>query len=203
MLSPTAEKNIIQSGYSAVVGIDEAGRGAWAGPVAVGYYVFTANQAEIDGIKDSKQLSPRRRAEQSALLEPHGGVVYKSAIEIDSLGITNAISTAIFDIFELVHNKFTPQNVYFLIDGRFAAKFPTPHQQIIKGDTTHYSIAAASILAKHGRDSQMLQLHEQYPHYGFNKHKGYGTKLHSQMIENMGITPQHRTSFAPMLHYSV
>lgn len=199
MLIPVLEKSLIQDGYTVVVGIDEAGRGAWAGPVAVGYYAYTVGIEEFKGINDSKKLSPKSRAEKYQDLLLHGGVIYQEAERIDKLGIGVAITDAIFEIIYKFTQSYGRANVFFLIDGHFAVEFPAKYSFITKGDSKHYSIAAASILAKHGRDSLMLDMHERYPDYSFDKHKGYGTALHKKALEILGPLKQiHRYSFSPI-----
>ncbi len=199
MLVPKYENKLLESGFEVVVGVDEAGRGAWAGPVAVGYYAYQLGQVHFSGINDSKKLSPRRRAEKYDLLIPHGGVIYQPAVEIDRIGIGVAITDAIFQILTNFSSQYGRKKVYFLIDGQFATNLHGEYELVPKGDGLYYCIAAASILAKHGRDSLMLKLHTQYPDYGFDKHKGYGTALHKKKIAESGpLTGNHRYSFEPI-----
>lgn len=198
MLVPELENELLNSDFDAVIGIDEAGRGAWAGPVAVGYYIFRKDLEVFEGVNDSKKLSPRRRAEKYDLLIPHGGVEYPTPQQIDRVGIGGAITDAIFAVMHKSGQDFPNQRIHFLIDGYFACEFEVPHTFVTKGDSKHYSIAAASILAKHGRDTIMQNLHQKHPQYGFDKHKGYGTAVHKQSLLEHGASPQHRYSYAPV-----
>lgn len=194
MLKPEFELQVLREGkYHRIVGIDEVGRGCLAGPVAVGAYVFNADSAFIEGIKDSKMLLAPMRAKlyKSLWDESVHAVEYGSVDEINSIGLGKLLHQLIFRHI----SRYDDSKTLFLIDGRFAVNFGLNSKQIIKGDFNFYSIAAASIIAKVQRDSLMKELDILYPGYGFGRHKGYGTKQHRQAIENLGICKEHRANF--------
>ncbi|MBT6301076.1 MAG: ribonuclease HII [Candidatus Jacksonbacteria bacterium] len=191
------EQNLLQKGYKAIVGVDEAGRGAWAGPLYAGAVVIAPENAEhfID-VTDSKKLSAQKREELFAIITKNStawAVGFVTAEEIDTLGLTKANQTACERaIAGLSH---TPD--YALLDGRLEVS-QIPFESIVKGDSLSFSIAAASILAKVSRDHEMLNYHLQYPEYCFNEHVGYGTKKHQQALAQHGVLPIHRKSYAPI-----
>lgn len=191
------EQNLLQKGYKAIVGVDEAGRGAWAGPLYAGAVVIAPENAEhfID-VTDSKKLSAQKREELFAIITKNStawAVGFVTAEEIDTLGLTKANQTACERaIAGLSH---TPD--YALLDGRLEVS-QIPFESIVKGDSLSFSIAAASILAKVSRDHEMLNYHLQYPEYCFNEHVGYGTKKHQEALAQHGVLPIHRKSYAPI-----
>jgi ribonuclease HII len=195
-LSPKQELNILNEGiYSRIVGIDEVGRGCWAGPVAVGAYIFTAQQPRLRGVMDSKVLVlPKREKVYQRLSQHEYRVSYGSVEEIDSKGISKVIESLIANFVEEFHDGQT----LFLIDGQFRRNFGSHSRKIIDGDAHYYSIAAASILAKVERDNLMVELSNQFPNYGLHKHKGYGTKEHQHAIDQFGICDIHRRSWQPI-----
>lgn len=175
-------------------GCDEAGRGCLAGPVFAAA-VILPDDYHNDAINDSKKLSPQKREQLKDTIEKDAvawAVAQISPQDIDRLNILrasiHAMNTAVKNL------SVVPQML--LIDGnRFTSETGIPYRCIVKGDATYLSIAAASILAKTYRDQYMLQLHEQFPCYGWDKNKGYPTKDHYEAIERHGITPYHRKSF--------
>lgn len=189
----------------AVAGIDEAGRGPWAGPVVAGAVVFLNRNVDpylLRSLNDSKKLSAKKRAELYALIEQEAqkghiayGIGQASAEEIDDVNILQATFMAMRRAFEQL-----PCSVECaLIDGnRTPSAFPCPTRTIIQGDAKSMSVAAASIMAKVYRDRLMTQLAQQYPGYGFEKNAGYGTKDHIAGLDKLGITPQHRKSYRPI-----
>lgn len=183
-----------ERGCLVVAGVDEAGRGPLAGPVVAAAIVLPLG-FELEGLNDSKKLSAKKREALFPFLArlPHG-IGVASAQEIDALNILRATHLAMRRAVEAlpVHADFC------LIDGLPVPLFPYPSLSIVKGDSKCLSIAAASILAKVTRDRLMLELDARYPEYGFAKHQGYGTKLHLEMLNNYGPTPEHRRSFAPV-----
>ena len=189
------EEKILSSGkYSNIVGIDEAGRGAWAGPVSVGYYIYTENTQIIDNITDSKLLSHIKRVEILNKFKPSEyGVLFGEPFLIDTIGIGKAIEKLVLDIIA----KF-PSDTFFLIDGQFSQNFGSNTLKINKGDVKHYSIAAASIGAKEERDDIMIEFGKKYPKYAFERHVGYGTKLHREALESFGVLGIHRKSYKPI-----
>jgi ribonuclease HII len=198
-LYPRYEIELLNTGrYSRIVGIDEVGRGCWAGPVAVGAYIYSTNLKTVEGVHDSKRLAASKREAAYSVLKNHNYLVKLANVsEIDSIGIGKTVEQLIRSI---VAELSTP-DTFFLVDGRFATDFGKSVEQIIHGDFLHYSIAAASILAKVERDSLMRKLDLEYPDYGFAKHKGYGTKFHSEAISKLGICSFHRKSYAPIKKY--
>ena len=206
------EQTLRQQGYQRIAGIDEAGRGALAGPV-VAAAVILPTDCQISGVTDSKQLTPKRRAELFDAIYRTAvavGVGCVSNKEIDKINILQATMGAMAQAVA----RITPAPDYVLVDGihlpeislprlhRFRSENPDlsgdseqPAKAIPKGDTLVQSIAAASIIAKVTRDRLMIELDETYPGYGFQVHKGYGTLLHRQAIAQLGPCPIHRRSF--------
>lgn len=192
------EKKLIRRGYRNIVGIDEAGRGAWAGPiVAVATRMPNVGCGMLKRkIKDSKLLSENQREKIFEALTKV--VVWSIGVvshrEIDKHGLTWANITVVKRA--LVNLKIQPD--YLLIDQINGFKHRSPHQLIIDGDKKVLSIAAASILAKVSRDRLMRKYHEQYPDYHFDRHKGYGTALHQKLLNEQGICEIHRKSYEPI-----
>ncbi len=187
-------------GVNLVAGLDEAGRGAWAGPVAAAAVILPNDidiQKELAGVRDSKQLSPECRAELAQVIKQHTAawsVGFSSNDEIDCYGIVPATRLAMQ---RALHGlKQLPRHL--LIDALFLPDIDLPQSAFIKGDQRSLSIAAASILAKHNRDEWMIDLDRDFPGYGFAEHKGYGTRLHQNALRNLGATPLHRRSFRPL-----
>lgn len=185
------EKQLNEKGYKAVCGVDEAGRGPLAGPVYAAAVILRPD-CEIDGLNDSKKLTEKKR---EALFDKviENALAYKIvAVDektIDEINILNATMLAMKKAVEAVSADFA------LIDGNKCPDLEVKSQYVIGGDAKIKSIAAASILAKVSRDRYMLELAEKYPQYQFEKHKGYGTKLHYQMLDEHGISDIHRLSF--------
>ncbi len=188
-----------------VAGIDEAGRGPWAGPVvasAVIFYTKDISPLLLNSLNDSKKLSPKKRKELYNLLKKealNGKLGYSigeaSAQEIDNFNILQATFLAMRRAVEKLPQ--TPDMA--IIDGnRIPKEFPCPTQCIIKGDSKSLSISAASIIAKVYRDRLMTELAQTYPDYGFEKNAGYGTKNHIDGLKKYGVTPEHRKSFRPI-----
>ncbi len=194
-----AIENQLQSeGFHPVAGIDEAGRGPLAGPV-VAAAVILPEGFEADDLNDSKKLSPARREKLHALITAEGsGVVWGLARvepeDIDSINILKATHRAM----ALAAQSLGVVPSMTLIDGLPVTGFPYPFRAIVKGDLKSMSIAAASILAKVDRDRIMLEYAKIYPQYGFERHKGYGTKFHLESLKNYGPCEIHRQSFAPV-----
>jgi ribonuclease HII len=189
-------------GYRHIAGLDEAGRGALAGPVVAAAVILPLDNADLEqllwGVDDSKQVPATRR---EALFE----VIVETAVAyaigtipasfIDTFGIIPATQQAMLAAL----SQLQPAPDYLLIDGRI--RLPSlnlPQQSIIRGDRASLSIAAASILAKVSRDRAMIELDRQFPQYGFGRHKGYGTAQHRQALADRGPCPQHRYTFAPL-----
>ena len=184
--------------YKFIVGIDEAGRGPLAGPVcigAVGVKIKSkkSNLKNLDGIKDSKKLSPRKREEWRKIikknLETH--YVFISHKIIDKIGISQSLKLGVQKVLE----KFSLKPDFVLMDGSLKAPKEYKQETIIKGDEKIPLISAASVIAKTARDRKMLVLHKKFPRYGLDKHKGYGTKKHYKKISKYGLCEVHRKTF--------
>ena len=197
----TLELALHKDGIAAIAGIDEAGRGAWAGPVVAAAVVLPLNnpdlESKLDGVRDSKLLSPRQRncwAGVIPVIASAVGVGMATVEEVDTLGLIPATRTAMTRAL----CELDPSPNFLLIDHILLPESPLPQTALPKGDTTVLSIAAASIIAKVTRDIFMIQLDEHYPDYGFPRHKGYGTRVHREALASIGPSPVHRRSFAPI-----
>ena len=190
------EQALLARGVAAVCGIDEAGRGPLAGPVVAACVVLDAARLP-QGLADSKKLTAAARARLAADIRrlARVGVGLASAAEIDRLNIHHATLLAMRRAFEALPG---PVPAFALVDGRFAPELPCPAEAVVKGDATVLSIAAASIIAKVTRDDILMKLHEAYPAYGFDRHKGYPTKAHLQALRAHGPCPEHRRSYRPV-----
>jgi ribonuclease HII len=188
------ERKAMRKGARLVCGIDEAGRGPWAGPVVAAAVVLDP-KCIPDGLNDSKKLSEARRA---ALFEPimasaRVGIGIAEVDRIDRDNILQATLWAMAQALDQIGGV-----ALALVDGNRAPALPCPVHTIIEGDAKSLSIAAASIIAKVTRDRIMVGHDQAYPGYGFARHKGYGTALHQEALRRHGVTPLHRTSFAPI-----
>ncbi len=181
-------------------GLDEAGRGAWAGPVAAAAVILpvnTENNEKLTGVRDSKELTPIERERLAELIREYAfsfATGLASAEEIDAIGILPATRLAMARA--LAGLAKAPD--YLLIDALFLPDLAIPQTSLIKGDQRSLSIAAASILAKTTRDALMREFDREYPHYGFARHKGYGTRVHREAIKRIGPCLIHRMSFTPL-----
>lgn len=186
-----------QRGYTCIAGIDEAGRGPLAGPVSVAAVVLPEGFEHGD-LNDSKQLTEAKREriyeELVSCEDVRWSVALIHAEEVDSINILQATYVGM----RRVALALQPQPEVVLIDGRPVPNFPIKQQALVKGDALSLSIAAASVIAKVTRDRLMLEAAGKYPQYGFEKHKGYGTKLHLAKLAEHGPCPLHRRSFAPI-----
>ena len=181
---------------SIICGVDEAGRGPIAGPVYAAAVVLDAHRP-IAGLRDSKLLSASRREGLADLIRRHSAafaVGIASVEEIDRLNILQATLLAMQRAVEGL--GMLPDEAW--IDGNRCPRLPCPARAIVQGDRLHAAISAASILAKTARDAEMHRMHERFPHYGFDRHKGYPTSEHLAMLEQFGPTEIHRRSFAPV-----
>lgn len=190
------EKRLFNEGYQAVAGVDEVGRGAWAGPL-IACAVIMPHKPRIYGVRDSKQMVPNKRYEICERLKEKAvsiGIGVVQHAEIDQIGIVQANELAMLRAIQEL--DAAPDHI--LIDAFKISNLPIPHSAIAHGDALVYSIAAASIIAKTTRDAMMEQLAEQYPAYGFETNKGYGTDAHRTSLDQHGTCPIHRISFHPM-----
>jgi ribonuclease HII len=194
------ETMLWSQGIRRVAGLDEAGRGAWAGPVAAASVILPPNFEILEilkGVRDSKELIPTRREILAAKIKESAiawAVGMSSAAEIDELGILPATRLAM----QRAIAALQEQPDHLLIDAFFLVDIDIPQTALVKGDQRSLSIAAASILAKTARDAIMRENDIKYPGYGFTAHKGYGTQLHQKSIDALGACPIHRMSFAPL-----
>lgn len=187
------ENNALSKGYKFVCGVDEAGRGPLAGPVFAAAVILPKGKI-IEGVNDSKKLSEKKREELFDKIREEAfaySIAYASEKEIDELNILNATYLAMKRAVEGLNIKAD----YALIDGNRMPPLNIEGETIVKGDAKSASIASASILAKVSRDRLMLELAEKYPQYQFEKHKGYGTKLHYEMLDKYGPSNIHRQTF--------
>lgn len=187
------EKEAISKGYNAICGVDEAGRGPLAGPVCAAAVILPADTV-IDGVNDSKKLSEKKREILFEVIKEQAlsySIAFASVEEIEEINILNATMLAMKRAVE----GLTVKADYAMIDGNRLPELEIPAQYIIKGDAKSMSIACASILAKVSRDRLCYKYAEEYPQYGFDKHKGYGTKMHRDAIIEYGPCPYHRLSF--------
>jgi len=176
-----------------ICGVDEAGRGPLAGPVCAAAVILPPN-AEIPGLNDSKKLTDKKRRELFPIIQEMAisyGIGYASHEEIDEINILQATYLAM----ERALAQLSVRPDLALIDGNRAKDFGIPVKTVVKGDSLSASIAAASVLAKVSRDDLLLKLAEEYPQYGFEIHKGYGTKAHYEALRAHGPSPVHRMTF--------
>lgn len=231
------EKKLWKQGYRFVACIDEAGRGPLAGPVVAAAVCFAPklsltkeNLASLSfpRLKDSKQLSPKRRQEIYNKVKKHlaiqWGIGIVSEKIIDKINIYQAtklaMRKAVFELEKKLKTANFPKNLhntnsryseemyytdFLILDGNMKLEnVSIPQKAIVKGDEKVFSCALASIIAKVTRDRMMIHYHKQYPQYGFDRHKGYGTKLHLQKLRRLGPCPIHRCTFSPLKNlYSV
>lgn len=179
-----------------ICGVDEAGRGPLAGPVSAAAVILDPDYPIAD-LADSKKLSERQRDRLAPIIRERAlawAVAYAGVGEIDQLNILQATLLAMRRAVVALHIQ--PQQV--LVDGLYCPQTGIPSQAIVKGDSKVAAISAASILAKTARDALMLELHEQYPRYGFADHKGYPTAAHLAALREHGVSAVHRKSFRPV-----
>ena len=194
----TIENEILDSGISPVCGVDEAGRGPLAGPVCAAAVILPRG-LEIPGLNDSKKLTEKRRDALYQTITAQAlayGIAFASVEEIEALNILGATYLAMNRAIEKL--ELTP--ALALIDGNRNSGIEIPSRCIVGGDGKCACIAAASVLAKVTRDRYMYEMAEKYPQYGFNRHKGYGTKAHYAALRAYGPSEIHRPSFLKKMH---
>ena len=192
------ENEIYDSGVSLICGVDEAGRGPLAGPVCAAAVILPRN-IEIVGLNDSKKLSEKSREklyDEICEKAMSFGIAFATVEEIEQLNILNAAMLAM----NRAIAQLEPQPELALIDGNRSSAIEINSRCVIKGDAKCADIAAASILAKVTRDRYMLEMAEKYPEYHFERHKGYGTKLHYEALREYGPCEIHRSSFLRKMH---
>ena len=192
------EEKARKQGCFFVAGVDEAGRGPLAGPVVAAALILPADIPLPEGINDSKKLTPAKRKKLFALIKENpqvrGGLGIVDAAKIDEINILNATHLAMKKAVLAIGDDVD----FCLIDGLPIKGLHVEHEAIVKGDSRSLSIAAASIIAKETRDEMMCEYAKEYPQYHFEKHKGYGTKVHNAALDEFGPCPIHRRSFAPV-----
>lgn len=175
-------------------GCDEAGRGCLCGPV-VAAAVVVSDALENEFINDSKKLNFKKRENLSAFIQQNAMDYGIATVDVDFIDTHNILRAAIHAM-HLALDQLTVRPELIIVDGNRFLPYPfVPHQCIVKGDAKYLSIASASILAKNHRDAIMLELHEEYPVYGWNKNMGYATKVHQEALRKFGPTPHHRKTF--------
>lgn len=187
------EDSFREKGYELICGVDEAGRGPLAGPVCAAAVILPWD-LEIPGLNDSKKLTDARRRELFPVIREKAlayGIAFASPQEIDEINILQATFLAM----ERALSQLSVKPDLALIDGNRSREFGLPVETVVKGDARSANIAAASILAKVTRDDYMIEQSKLYPAYGFEVHKGYGTKRHYAALEEFGPCPIHRASF--------
>lgn len=192
------EKEALAKGYKAVCGVDEAGRGPLAGPVCAAAVILPEGVV-IDGVNDSKKLSEKKRESLFDVIREQTlaySIAYATVDEIEEINILNATMLAMRRAIDGLDIKAD----YAMIDGNKIPPIDIDAECIVKGDAKSMSIACASILAKVSRDRLLYKYAEEYPMYGFDKHKGYGTAAHREAILKYGPCPYHRKSFLKKLY---
>jgi len=192
------EKEALANGYKSVCGVDEAGRGPLAGPVCAAAVILPEGVI-IDGVNDSKKLSEKKRESLFDVIREQAlsySIAYATVDEIEEINILNATMLAMRRAIDGLDIKAD----YAMIDGNKIPPIDIDAECIVKGDAKSMSIACASILAKVSRDRLLYKYAEEYPMYGFDKHKGYGTKVHREAILKYGPCPYHRKSFLKKLY---
>jgi ribonuclease HII len=195
------EMALYRQGYRLVAGLDEAGRGSWAGPVAAGAVILPLDNGRLeqalDGVRDSKELGPLERERLYDVIQAEALAVGMGMVppdQIDTLGIVPATKEAM--ALAIAQLPYPPD--FLLVDFIGLPRLDCPQKSIVHGDALSLSIAAASIVAKVSRDRFMVELDGQYPGYGFARHKGYGTPQHRAALDRLGPCPIHRFSYAPV-----
>ena len=190
------EQDLRREGFARIAGVDEAGCGPIAGPVVAAAVIFS-KRCRLAGLTDSKLVSPKQREHLFELIQKHAACVGVGVVDsrmVDRLNVLNAARSAMHAAIE----KLSPAPDLLLVDGRGLPGAVIPQRAVVRGDRKCASIAAASIIAKVTRDRIMCELDEQYPGYGFGRHKGYGTREHMARLSELGPSPVHRRSFAPV-----
>ena len=200
--APTREEEmaLLRQGYCFIAGLDEAGRGCLAGPVVAAAVILPLaddHLACFAAVRDSKQLVPHVREHLYQVIMQYAVAVGVGVGPVELIDERNILQATKYAMRCALAQLSTPPQA-LLLDALLLPDIPLPQRAIIKGDSSCLSIAAASIIAKVTRDRLMVQLHEQYPTYGFAQHKGYGTEAHLAALREYGVTPIHRRTFAPV-----
>lgn len=182
--------------HDAIAGVDEAGRGPLAGPVYAAAVIFH-HDAPIVGVADSKKLGGARREQLFEQIQAEAASWCIARAEVEEIDRLNILEATMLAMSRAVAG-LSIQPAHVLVDGNRSPGFGCPSTPVVKGDDRVAVIGAASILAKVARDRDLLKLDAEYPGYGFARHKGYGTKVHLQALQDLGPCPAHRTSFGPV-----
>ncbi len=197
MLNYDLEQELMREGYALVCGVDEAGRGPLCGPVAAAACILPVGLV-IEGLNDSKKLSEKKREELYDVI-CENAIAYSIVLgSVEEINETDILSTTLHAMREAIA-QLDPAPDFALIDGNITRGFTLPCRSVVHGDAISPSIAAASILAKVTRDRICYELHERYPQYGIDKHKGYGTKAHMDALREHGPCEIYRTKFIRFL----
>ena len=194
------ERALRRKGWLRVAGVDEVGRGAWAGPVVAAALILPDNATRLPrlhAVHDSKQLTPRQRENLFPIILEHClayAIGQADAAEIDALGIARATRLAM----RRAVDTLTPQPDALLIDAMRLPEIDLPQRAFNFADSISLSVAAASIIAKVTRDRMMIEMETRYPGYGFDRHKGYGTRIHQEALQSLGACAIHRRTFKPV-----
>jgi len=187
------EAKAVAKGYENIAGVDEAGRGPLAGPVVAAAVIFPA-KIDIVGLDDSKKLSPKKREELFPQIQAEAVAYGVAIVDREVIDKINILQASLLAMKQAVEQLQTVPDL-LLIDGNQKIDSTLDQWAVVKGDSKSLSIAAASVLAKVTRDRVMKDYHKLYPQYEFHRHKGYGTKLHRDLIEEHGPCPIHRSTF--------
>ncbi len=196
------EKSLWEKGFTNVAGVDEAGKGPWAGPVTAACVIIHSEKQVVKAVRDSKLMTKIQREKAFSRITKKSsafGIGIVGEQEIDKIGIQKAVKKAMKLALRDMTSKFKLEASYLIVDGSKTSPIRKNNiKRILRGGLYHYSISAASVLAKVTRDRIMKNLAKKYPLYGFNKHVGYGTKMHFKALRKYGASPIHRKSFAPV-----
>ncbi len=197
MMTYEIEQELARQGFTAICGVDEAGRGPLCGPVVAAACILPVG-LEIPGLNDSKKLTEKRREALFDTIRTHAVAYAVAQATVEEIDRLNILEADLLAMRRAIASLCVPAD-YALIDGNIARDFPLPARAVIHGDALSPSIAAASVLAKVTRDQLCLELDRQYPQYGIAKHKGYGTKDHMNALRTYGPSPIHRKKFIRFL----
>ena len=197
MLEFTLEKELLESGYQAVCGVDEAGRGPLCGPVVAAACILSPDTV-IEGLNDSKKLTPKKREALFDVIKEKAVAFCVAEASVEEINEMNILEADLLAMRRAIAGLSVPAD-FVLVDGNVAREFTLPARAVVHGDAISPSIAAASVLAKVTRDRLCLELDRQYPEYGIAKHKGYGTKAHMDALRKYGPAPIYRTKFIRFL----
>jgi len=179
-----------------VAGVDEVGRGPLAGPVVAAAVILDCNKP-IEGLRDSKKLSEKKREHLAGLIQENALAYAYGRAEVNEIDDINILQASLLAMSRAVEALSTMPD-HLLVDGNHLPRVKCPATPVIGGDDSEDCIAAASIIAKVKRDHEMIELHQQFPDYGFDRHKGYPTKYHIEALAQHGVTDHHRRSFGPV-----